>query len=564
MWVSYPDGAPVASTTTTLGRFCFDVDPGVEYDIRFWKKGYCTDTVSNWSCEDGFLSFCLDPLGYVLPETPHFLDYYSTNATWEGNLILPGDVIYACDSNGVIVGLAYVDQPGTYLIHVLGNVPKDVDTVDEGADPGEKVSLWLNCKCPVIVNEGFVNFGNTLFDAAWDCRPTGICCELCEGWNMVSYNVYLPDYSRENALATIDLNYDAVRSGYCDDAGPSPHLISWFAGRPVNDLTDVPPWHGFDINMTATDTLCLEGAIIPADTEIPLCEGWNYVPYFPMEADSREQALASIAGNYTNVFNLWCNDFYSWNVTRPEGANNLFCLYPCRGYWIKMSIADTLVYPTDGYDCNEPLPKRLPSYSSGQVKGSPIAAAFWSNTDVSTSGLNAGDIITVLAESGMLVGEGQVGESGMFLLHVFGDVPSSATVEGAQPGERLTFRVNGLAASVEGNTSFNDRENSQITVRASGSNPVPNDYALLQNYPNPFNAGTVIPFTMKDASEWTLTVYNIMGQTVQTFEGFDAPGTVRVNWNGLDRNGANVPSGVYFYRVTTATWSATKKMTLLK
>jgi flagellar hook assembly protein FlgD len=55
-----------------------------------------------------------------------------------------------------------------------------------------------------------------------------------------------------------------------------------------------------------------------------------------------------------------------------------------------------------------------------------------------------------------------------------------------------------------------------------------------------------------------------MGQTVQTFEGFDAAGTVRVDWNGMDRNGAPVPSGVYFYRVTTPEWSATKKMTLLK
>jgi hypothetical protein len=121
-----------------------------------------------------------------------------------------------------------------------------------------------------------------------------------------------------------------------------------------------------------------------------------------------------------------------------------------------------------------------------------------------------------------------------------------------------------LAASVEGNTRFGDRENSQITVRVSGANPIPDEYALLQNYPNPFNAGTVIPFTMKNASEWTLTVYNILGQVVRTFEGSDAPGTVNVNWNGQDQNGSAIPSGVYFYHVTTDSWSATRKMTLLK
>ena len=80
---------------------------------------------------------------------------------------------------------------------------------------------------------------------------------------------------------------------------------------------------------------------------------------------------------------------------------------------------------------------------------------------------------------------------------------------------------------------------------------MPTEYALLQNYPNPFNAGTVMPFVIKNASEWTLTVYNIMGQTVRTFNGTDAAGTVRVSWNGQDENGSSVPSGVYFYRVTT-------------
>jgi len=564
LWSSYPDGVILDTVTAELGDFCFDVEPGVEYDLRFWKEGYCTDTIDGWSCEDGGLVICLQPLGFVLPESPMFHDYYSTNATFEGFPILPGDVIHATDSNGQVVGLAYVTVAGEYLIHVLANVPKgDPDPIDEGAEFGELVQLWLNCECPVTVNEPLANFGNTQFDAAWDCRPTGICCELCEGWSMFSYGIQLPDYSREIVLATVDLNYDAVRSGRCDN-GPNP-VISWFDNRPVNDLTTVEPWYGHDIHMLQDDTLCLEGYFIPVDTEIPLCLGWNYIPYWPMESDSREHALASIDGNYDYLYNIWaCGDdpSDSWVGSRP--VNDLFCLEPCKGYWIRMTTEDTLVYPTSGYDCTEPLPKVSPSSASGQLKPSPIMADFWSNTDASTSGLRDGDIISVRSNSGQLIGETVVGENGTFLLHVFGDVPNTPAVEGAQPGEDLRFEVNGMAASVEGNTSFGDRENSQITVRSSGSNPIPNEYSLLQNYPNPFNAGTVIPFTMKDASEWSLTVYNIMGQTVQTFEGFDAPGTVRVNWNGLDRNGSNVPSGVYFYRVTTDTWTATKKMTLLK
>lgn len=93
---------------------------------------------------------------------------------------------------------------------------------------------------------------------------------------------------------------------------------------------------------------------------------------------------------------------------------------------------------------------------------------------------------------------------------------------------------------------------------------VPTDYELLQNYPNPFNAGTVITFNLKEASEWKVAIYNVMGQVVRSFEGSDDASSIRVSWDGRDRDGATVASGVYFYRVTTPEWNATRKMTLVR
>ena len=87
---------------------------------------------------------------------------------------------------------------------------------------------------------------------------------------------------------------------------------------------------------------------------------------------------------------------------------------------------------------------------------------------------------------------------------------------------------------------------------------------MLQNYPNPFNAGTVISFNLKDATEWKVTIYNVMGQVVRTFEGADDAASVRVPWDGRDRDGSTVASGVYFYRVITPKWNATRKMTLVR
>ena len=557
LWTSYPDGVLITSTTTDWGKFCFAVTPGEKYEIRAWKKGYCTDVVGPWSCEDGELIIHLDPINFVpLPNWPYFTDYYSSDATSEGFPIQPGDVIYATDPDGVICGITYVelDSAGTYLIHVLGDDIKTPE--DEGALPGDSITLWLNCECPVVAPDTWLNFASYRFDAAWDCRPTGLCCTLCEGWNMWSYNIQLPDYAREAVLATIDLNYDAVRSGLCDYGS-----ISWFANRPINDLVDVSPWFGYDIHMLQEDTICIEGEVIDPSTPIYLCEGWNYIPYLPMEMDNLGHALESLDGNYAHIFTLICGyGVASWNELREPQNNDLVCMESCHGYWIKMKSEDTLIYPAEAEGCLAGTAKLVANSTSGRVTATPMVADYYANS----SNLNAGSTISVRNSSGTLIGEGTVGANGAFLVHVYGDVPQTSEIEGAVYGEELSFQVNGVAASAGNDVRWIDRDNQAIALTVDEASAVPTEYSLLQNYPNPFNAGTVMPFVIKNASQWTLTVYNIMGQTVQTFEGFDAAGTVRVAWNGQDQNGSTVPSGVYFYRVTTPEWSATKKMTLLK
>jgi hypothetical protein len=102
-------------------------------------------------------------------------------------------------------------------------------------------------------------------------------------------------------------------------------------------------------------------------------------------------------------------------------------------------------------------------------------------------------------------------------------------------------------------------------VNLSTSAYVPKTYALHQNYPNPFNAGTVIGFDLKEPSQWTLKVYNLLGQAVRTFSSDgNEVGPVNITWNGTDDKGRQVASGVYFYRIQAGSFTDTKKMTLLK
>jgi hypothetical protein len=86
------------------------------------------------------------------------------------------------------------------------------------------------------------------------------------------------------------------------------------------------------------------------------------------------------------------------------------------------------------------------------------------------------------------------------------------------------------------------------------------EYALHQNYPNPFNPETSITFDVAEASQVMLTVYNPLGQTVATLVN----GTVEAGRHSVSFDAANLPSGLYFYRMDAGQFSAIKKMVLMK
>jgi len=97
-----------------------------------------------------------------------------------------------------------------------------------------------------------------------------------------------------------------------------------------------------------------------------------------------------------------------------------------------------------------------------------------------------------------------------------------------------------------------------VSVKSHGT--VPGSFALSQNYPNPFNPSTVINFTIPEAGNVTLKVYNVLGQEVATLmDGFKAAQTYQVKFDG-----SNLSTGVYFYTLKTGDQSITKKMLLLK
>ena len=94
---------------------------------------------------------------------------------------------------------------------------------------------------------------------------------------------------------------------------------------------------------------------------------------------------------------------------------------------------------------------------------------------------------------------------------------------------------------------------------------VPIEFALHENYPNPFNPTTTLRFDLPEVSSITLTIYNMLGQKVKTFNMQSIPaGYHSVTWNATNDLGEQIGAGVYLYQLQAKNFVKTRKMVLLK
>ncbi|MBM4399093.1 MAG: T9SS type A sorting domain-containing protein [Candidatus Cloacimonetes bacterium] len=96
--------------------------------------------------------------------------------------------------------------------------------------------------------------------------------------------------------------------------------------------------------------------------------------------------------------------------------------------------------------------------------------------------------------------------------------------------------------------------------------PIIVETALLDAYPNPFGSTTSIRYALKTSTDVKLEIYNIKGQLVKTLENLPnkAAGTYQKVWDGNDLNGRPVSSGIYYYRMTSGKFTASKKVIVVK
>ena len=125
-----------------------------------------------------------------------------------------------------------------------------------------------------------------------------------------------------------------------------------------------------------------------------------------------------------------------------------------------------------------------------------------------------------------------------------------------------TWRIRGLVKdqNLYGEWSSRWIFTTKSTSSSTEDEFIPNQFTLVQNYPNPFNPSTQIQYALPEATQVTLEVFNSVGQKVMDL--VNRQQSAGYHTTTFDASGLS--SGVYLYKLTTPSFTKTKKMLLIK
>lgn len=125
--------------------------------------------------------------------------------------------------------------------------------------------------------------------------------------------------------------------------------------------------------------------------------------------------------------------------------------------------------------------------------------------------------------------------------------------------------VTATARDVAGNTSEFSLPFLITAVAKKPESQIPNEFALSQNYPNPFNPSTTIQYALSQKTHVRLRIFDLSGaEVIKLIDKQQDPGYHSVIWNGTDKNGRRVASGLYLCSILAGDFTQVKKMILLR
>jgi photosystem II stability/assembly factor-like uncharacterized protein len=278
-----------------------------------------------------------------------------------------------------------------------------------------------------------------------------------------------------------------------------------------------------------------------------------------------------VAGNWllkksTDGGSTWV-DWATVPTTATGGWNNAHCVNG-NNIWIGSNSSNLLYSSNYGTNWSTQTTTLANEYSIwfNSATNGLVAEANLNKT--TNTGLNW----TALTNPGTTISGGLVGTGSEYWYCNQAQIVYYSSNEGATWASQYTAPTAGgvfyhMTRSRSGNTIWGVRSLGGISRYGSplsGITPIvtitPSDYRLEQNYPNPFNPATKITFALPKSGLVTLRVYDISGREITTLLN----SSLNVGTYSYEFNGANLSSGVYFYKLEANGFSAVKKMMLIK
>jgi hypothetical protein len=425
--------------TVTVPENTYNTDGPIEVTIQ--RLGANGAVVNEISLEEETLAI-LD--NQVVTPTPYFSDVFGNvlvNVTPEstGEPAPIGTLIQAYDPRGVLVGAFTVTIAGTYgYLRIYGEDSTSTPPIP-GMRLNELVSFRVN-GAPAVAKPSFYWQNDHLVHrvdlSAGEINQQSIL--LAAGWNFVSFYYEPPSPLLANVLQSISNRYDRVLSeqGVFATELP-PEFIT---------LRELHTGKGYLIRTTGTTSvnLLVDGIHQPPDTPLQLHQGWNWIGYMPSFALPVADALQSITGKYQLIHSLYA----VYNPADPVHST-LHTMSPGEGFMIYMDEAATLTDPSSAPGGNQAeSANSTASLSELGVAPTPDFMTIYGNLQINGKPAPAGTVVQIVTPDGAIAGAAITEKSGVLpYTHVFGDPKGGANT--FQPGEPLTFRVNGLLADTD-------------------------------------------------------------------------------------------------------------------
>ena len=325
---------------------------------------------------------------------------------------------------------------------------------------------------------------------------------LGAGWNLMSYDLWpMADGTVVKSPPTVLLSITGLYTrvvGFIPISG----TLTYDPALPpaLSKLKEMDPLHGYWINAKHATTLQLSGREAEITTALQLASGWNLISYLPDFAQPVSVALAPIAGQYVRVVGFDpVSGTLTYDPALPPALSKLKVMQPGRGYWLNMLNAGTLVYASDGLGSSSDL--RTTSepavvLGSAHALSSACGPAHIYMESIYFIGLASklyGDPLPADAcgeayAAGVLCGADYSVGDGMYGVVCYRDDPGTPAKDGATPGDAITFRINGLPATIIGgerNPTWTFSLDQQTVELSAGSTPIPTSSPTLSPTPTP-------------------------------------------------------------------------------